>query len=260
MRTLGIILARAGSKGVPGKNIAPLAGRACIAWTMDAARESRALSHTVVSSDDARVLCLAEGQGVLALRRDPSLATDSARVDDAARDALLQTEQRLSTSFDAAVILYANVPVRPAGLIDRAAALLRASGCDSVQSYAPVGKHHPWWMVRIEESARIGPWEGDTLFHGVYRRQELPPAYIPDGGVMAVTRRSLMQGIPGAPYGPHAFLGLDRRAVLTAEGDVVDIDSPLDLRIAAAVLDERRELALQTLREPAQARPRGRAA
>ncbi len=115
-------------------------------------------------------------------------------------------------------------------------------------------------MVRIEESARIGPWEGDTLFHGVYRRQELPPAYIPDGGVMAVTRRSLMQGIPGAPYGPHAFLGLDRRAVLTAEGDVVDIDSPLDLRIAAAVLDERRELALQTLREPAQARPRGRAA
>ncbi|MBX3409712.1 MAG: acylneuraminate cytidylyltransferase family protein [Phycisphaeraceae bacterium] len=268
MKTLGIILARGGSKGVPGKNIAPVAGRPCLAWTIDAARESRALRRTVVSSDDARILCLAEGLGVEALRRDPSLATDNARVDDAARDALRQAEERHGERYDAAVILYANVPVRPAGLIDRAVALLRGAGCDSVQSFARVGKHHPWWMARLDGDARLVPWTGDTLFHGVFRRQELPPAHVPDGGVMAVTRRALVDGVPGVAQGPHAFLGVDRRAVVTSEGDVVDIDTPLDLRIASAVLEERRERAMSAARtpharpgpRPAATRTKGRAA
>jgi N-acylneuraminate cytidylyltransferase len=151
----------------------------------------------------------------------------------------VQTLERTGTRFDASspiVILYANVPVRPRDLIDRAVALLNSSGCDSVQSYQPVGKHHPWWTARLDGGGRVGPWEGDVLNHGVFRRQDLPPAFIPDGGIIALTKRALFCEIPGVAPGPHAFFGHDRRGVINPEGSVVDIDAPTDLLVADAIL------------------------
>ncbi len=239
MRTLAIILGRAGSKGVPGKNARPIGGRPCVAWTIDAAlaaKRAGAVSHVVVSTDGPDIAEVARGMGVGVIERPPMLASDSARVDDAARHALERAEA-IHGPFAAAVILYANVPVRPAGLIERAASLLRESGADSVQSYAPVGKHHPWWTAVVEaDGGRVRPWQGDVLNHGVFRRQDLPPAHVPDGGVIAVTRAALMRELPGVPDGPHAFFGKDRRGIVNAEGSVVDIDSEADLLAAEAAL------------------------
>lgn len=239
---LAIILARAGSKGVPGKNTADIAGRPCIAWTLDAARAARTVARTVVSTDDARALAVAAMAGIAVLQRPAALATDTATVDDAVRHAVTEVEKK-SPPFQlppgvappAIVVLYANVPVRPAGLIDAAVQLLLRTGCDSVQSYSPVGKHHPWWTARLDPSGKVSPWEGEVLNHGVYRRQDLPPAYIPDGGVLVVSRRALFREIKGVEPGPHAFFGRDRRGVVSP-GPVVDIDSPLDLALADTVL------------------------
>ena len=76
------------------------------------------------------------------------------------------------------------------------------------------------------------PWQGETLFHGVHRRQDLPPAHVPDGGVMVVRRDALF-----APCeSPHDFLGSKRAGVVTREGEVIDIDSEIDLLVADAVL------------------------
>lgn len=235
---VAIVLARAGSKGVPGKNRAPVAGRPCAAWTIDDARAARGVGRVALSTDDPELLSLARAMGIIPLTRPAELATDAARIDDAARDALLALERddrRLGDS-DPVVLLYANVPVRPEGLIDRALDLLRTSGCDSVQSYAPVGKHHPWWIARVGDDGVVRPWEGEVLNHGVYRRQDLPPAFIPDGGVIALTRRALMLEVPGATPGPHAFFGVDRRGVVNPEGAVIDIDHPADLARADLAL------------------------
>lgn len=229
-----MVLARAGSKGVPGKNVAPVAGRPCVAWTIKHALGAGV--PVVVSSDSGEVLEIARGMGALAHRRSDALATDTARVDDALREAVLWFEAEHGP-VAAAGMLYGNVPVRPAGLLGRAAALWRESGCDSVQSYAPVGKFHPWWQARIGGDGRVTPWEGERLFHGVYRRQELPPAYVPDGGVVVASRRALMLEIPGLDAGhPHAFLGVDHRAVVNEEGAVVDIDTAADLAVASEIL------------------------
>ena len=78
------------------------------------------------------------------------------------------------------------------------------------------------------------------LNHGVFRRQDLPPAYIPDGGAIAVTRGALMLEVPGVAAGPHAFFGLDRRGVVTGEGEVIDIDHEADVVRAELALRERR--------------------
>lgn len=233
---MAVILARGGSRGVPRKNAAPVAGRPCIAWTILAALEARTVSHTAVSTDDAELAGIARGLGAAVIDRPADLAGDTARVDDAARHALGALPA--GSPGSPVVILYGNVPVRPAGLIDRAVELLVRTGCDSVQSYAPVGKHHPWWTARLDEAGAVRPWEGEVLNHGVYRRQELPPAYIPDGGVLVVSRRALLGEVPGVRPGPHAFFGADRRGVITGEGEVIDIDSKLDLLVADAVLRE----------------------
>lgn len=237
---IAIILARAGSRGVPGKNVRPVAGRPCIAWTIDAAKAAPELTTVAVSSDDPRALSLAAEAGVIPLDRPAALASDTARVDDAAREALTQLERpphgRQIDPATPIVILYANCPVRPAGCISAAVRLLVESGADSVQTYQPVGKHHPWWTARLSESGQVSPWEGDVLNHGVFRRQDLPPAFIPDGAVLAMTARALRLGVPGAPPGPHQFFGVHRRGIANPEGSVVDIDSPLDVVVANALL------------------------
>lgn len=234
-----VILARAGSKGVPGKNTARVAGRPCAAWTIEHAQRTAGVARVVVSTDDAAVAGIARSMGAEVVARPAVLASDTASVDDAARHALAEIERANGANDVPIVILYANVPVRPDDLTSRAIHLLESSGADSVQSFARVGKHHPWWTARIGEDGALMPWEGERLFHGVYRRQMLPPAYVPDGGVLVVTRRALVREIAGVPDGPHAFLGSDRRAITTEEGDVVDIDAPLDLVVADAVLSSR---------------------
>ncbi len=237
-RAAVIILGRAGSKGVPGKNMAPVGGRPCAAWTIEHALRSASVGVAAVSSDSEMLLELAASMGAVPIRRPAELATDHATVDSAARHAAGELLASGRVAADAPiVILYANVPVRPRDLSDRAVGMLMATGCDSVQSYAPVGKHHPWWTARVDAATgAVGPWEGEVLNHGVFRRQDLPPAFIPDGGIIALTRQALMLEIPGAAPGPHAFFGADRRGVLNPEGAVIDIDAPTDLLVADAVL------------------------
>ncbi len=239
MSAVAIILARAGSKGVPGKNIAPVGGRPCIQWTLDHARQARSLTEIIVSTDCPHAATIARQNGATVIDRPESLAHDRATVDDAARHALTLVRDRTgaANSPEHIVILYANVPVRPTGLIDRAIGMLRSTGCDSVQSYQPVGKHHPWWTARVDgDSGTVSPWEGEVLNHNVFRRQDLPPAFIPDGAIIAVTARALMLEVPGVQPGPHAFFGKDRRGVINPHGSVIDIDTPIDLIVAGAML------------------------
>ncbi len=239
-RAIAIVIGRAGSKGLPGKNMKLVAGLPCVQWTIDAAMGAQHVEHVCVSSDDPALLALAQRCGARPIPRPADLASDRATVDDAARHALTAIAPLALDARTVVVLLYANVPVRPPGLIDRAVELLISSGADSVQSYAPVGKYHPWWTARVANDGTVTPWQGDVLNHGVFRRQDLPPAFIPDGAVIALSRFALLLEIPDVPAGPHAFFGLDRRGIINPEGSVVDIDSRADMLTAEALLRERR--------------------
>ncbi len=63
MDVVALVTARGGSKGVPGKNIAPVAGKPLIAWTIEAALSARCLSRTLVSTDDAGIAAVARACG-----------------------------------------------------------------------------------------------------------------------------------------------------------------------------------------------------
>jgi hypothetical protein len=80
-----------------------------------------------------------------------------------------------------------------------------------------------------------------VLNHGVYRRQDLPAAHVPDGAVLVVTMAALFLRRlgPSEVPGPHSFFGSKRAGIVHEEGSVVDIDQRTDALVADAMLRER---------------------
>jgi len=228
MRATAIIIGRAGSKGLPGKNALHLLDRPIITYSIDHARHAACVDHIIVSTDGAAIADAARDANVDVVHRPARLATDDATVAAVVRHVL---EVR-TISTPALIVLYANVPIRPDDLIDRAVERLSTSGADSVQSYTRMTKHHPYWMMRMDDHGSVTPFIDNTID----RRQDLPALWLPDGGVIAV-RRDVVER--AALDQPHDFLGRDRRGVETRAGEVVDIDEPIDLAMAEALLRHR---------------------
>ncbi|MCH2160476.1 MAG: acylneuraminate cytidylyltransferase family protein [Phycisphaerales bacterium] len=226
---VAVVIGRAGSKGLPGKNARMLAGQPMIAYSVRDALEAELVKRVYCSTDGDDIADAATGAGATVVMRPPELADDHATVDSAVRHAL----DAEGDTTEIVVILYGNVPVRPAGLVDRAIRKLQEDGADSVQSYSPVGKYHPFWMTRIDEQDRVGAWQENRI----HRRQDLPLVFIPDGGVIVVRRATLFRADTEQP---HAFLGEDRRGLRNPLGSVVDVDDEIDLRVAEAMLESRR--------------------
>lgn len=232
---LAVIIGRAGSRGLPGKNARIVAGRPMVAWSVAHAAACPEIGSVVVSTDGPEIAAAAREAGAAVLMRPARLAGDHTSVIETVRHAVAAIEDGAVPEIPAGprpagtpiVILYANVPVRPRGLAGRAVRMLLDTGADSVQSYADVGKHHPAWMVRLDADGRVAPLDPAAPD----RRQDLEPLRLPDGGVIAVRRELLDHG----PH-PHAFLGRDRRGIVTAPGDVVDVDDAADLAVADARL------------------------
>ncbi len=230
---LGVILARAGSKGLPDKCVRPLSGRPLIEYTFDHALEARSLSAVLLSTDSRVAMQLAAARGIDVIARPAELAGDTATVDAAARHAVESWERTSGRRADAVVLLYGNIPVRAAGVIDRVVQHLLNSGACSVRTVAPIGKHHPDWLHRLD---------GDRLVqfraNSIYRRQDLEPLYYHDGAVVAVTRAALFDAL-SHPHDAHAFFGHDRRGVVQRCDEAVDVDEPIDLLVAEAALAAR---------------------
>jgi len=230
---LAVIMARAGSVGLKNKHTLPLLGRPVISYTFDHAIASKLITGWVVSSDSPEILSLATDAGFHTIQRPPQLATAEASVQSVLLHALNSIERDCGYVADAVVTLYGNVPIRGEGAIDRGIALLQETRCDSVRSFCPVGKWHPAWMSRIDGDKVIPLHPGS-----IHRRQDLEPLYLHDGAVVACTRDSLMRAAK-TPDDPHAFFGTDRRAILTAAGETVEIDQMSDLYVAEGLLRHR---------------------
>jgi len=236
MNTLGIILARAGSVGLANKHLRLLMNRPVICHTFEHARAAKLLTRICVTTDCPVIRRLALAEGFDVVERPAALATGDASVQDVMLHALHTIESRHPQfRADALVTIYGNVAVRPTGVIDRAIQHLRDTACDSVRSFCPVGKWHPAWMSALDND-RVVPLHAGSI----HRRQDLTPTYLHDGAVVAVSRASMLRG-EVMPHDPHAFFGVDRRAIQTEMGDTIEIDHLRDLYWAEAVLRDKSE-------------------
>lgn len=182
--TLGLVVARGGSKGLPRKNVLPLAGVPLIAHTVRAALGARRLGRTVLSSDDPEIIAAGRAAGCDApFERPAKLAGDRSSTVDVAVHALDWLEAHAGYRADIVVMLPATAPLRRAVHIDAAVdCLLSDPGLDAVVAVTET-EYPPWWMVAID-GGRIR-WlfpEGAAADH----RQQLPDAYRPNGSIYAI--------------------------------------------------------------------------
>ncbi len=109
---LGITPARGGSKGIQGKNIKEISGKPLIAWTIEAAKESKMIDRYVVSTEDEEIAEISRKCGADVIERAPELATDEATTLSVLKHAIEKIP------CDSVVLLQATSPIRRGGLID----------------------------------------------------------------------------------------------------------------------------------------------
>jgi CMP-N,N'-diacetyllegionaminic acid synthase len=187
-RVLALIPARAGSKGLPGKNVRLLGGKPLLAWPIEAARESRFVDEVVISTDSAEFAEIAERHGArVPFLRPAELAADTAASIGFilhAIDALEAAGER----FDYLVLLEPTSPLTEAADIDAALERLdsAAGEADALVGVAPMVTQHPAYSVTIGEGGRISPYGGSD-FANLPRRQDLEPVYCLDGSLYLST-------------------------------------------------------------------------
>ena len=219
---LAVILARGGSKRLPGKNLLELGGKPLIGWSIDAALQSRYIDAVLVSSDDDALLNIAETYGADILRRPKSLADDTASSVDALIHAIVQYQ----SSYDYVVLLQPTSPLRQAHHIDAAIEQLHRHGADAVVSVCEM-EHSPLWSNTLPENESMEGFLDAALCHR--RAQDLPTYYRLNGAIyICKIERLLQEKRVIIPNNIVAFK-MSREAS-------VDIDDALDFEFAAYLL------------------------
>lgn len=202
-RVLAIVPARGGSKGLPGKNIRPLAGKPLIGWTLESAKNSKYLDEIFVSTDSQIIADVAESFGVKVPELRPEeLASDTAT---SASVVLYTIEyfRKQKINFDYILLLEPTSPMRKEDDIDNAIVL----ACEhpdkaGVVSLGEVHMEHPSIVKKISEDSIVEPYVEALK---VTRRQQLDKAYFPYGVVYLVRtdyfeKNQLFYGKDSLPY------------------------------------------------------------
>lgn len=189
---IAIIPARAGSKGLPGKNVRLLCGKPLIAWSIESALKSRYIDEVLVSTDGDEIARVAADFGAkVPFRRPPELATDTATTLSAVKHALNYYRDQLRRRFDLVVLLEPTSPLREDTDIDRMLERLVEfwDDFDSIVSLGEI-REHPSIMKRLTGDG-IEPYCSDLA--PTTRRQDNFPAYYPYGVAYIVKVASLLE-------------------------------------------------------------------
>ena|SRR5438105_4754347 len=219
MDVVGLIPARGGSRGIPRKNLVPLAGRPLLGWTVEAALESTSLTRAVVSTEDVEIAEVARSLGAEVLDRPPQLARDETPMRDVITHALGELG-----SCEVLVLLQPTSPLRRGEQVDEAVELLIESGADSVVSVVEVPhRYRPGSLMALdgERLVRLGDDRTAT-------RQKKARVYARNGPAILALRP--------ASLGDDLYDGDCRPYVMVAR-DSIDVDEPFDLELAQFALE-----------------------
>lgn len=210
---LAIITARGGSKGLPRKNVLPLAGRPLIGWSIAAALASDAVGRVVVSTDDPEIAAVARACGAeVPFLRPAELASDTASSLDVLRHALTEC-----LGPDHFVLLQPTSPLRVAADIDAAWQKMQATGAASCVSVCETSES-PWLMYLKSDDGQLSRLLAEPA-NGL-RRQDLPTAYRLNGAIYLARRDWFL--------GTGRLIDADTLAYVMPPERSVDIDTRAD--------------------------------
>ncbi len=240
LQPLFVIPARGGSKGIPRKNIKPLAGKPLIAYSIDAAREvcgRRGIpeSNIVVSTDDGEIAAVACGCGIdVPYRRPAELATDTAGSREVILDAMRFARQT-GIEFNCVVLLQPTSPLRTADDVEKCMELYAEVKPDMAVTVKEASAN-PYYNCFETDPATgaLRVSKGDGM---LTRRQDAPPAWEFNGAVYVINPASIEAMHMGAfPLRVPSVMPADRS---------VDLDTPLDWEIAETIMRHRNSTTLE---------------
>ena len=223
MSVVAVIPARGGSKGLPRKNVLPLAGKPLLAYTILDALAAKRIDRTLVSTDDAEIAEVARAWGAeVPFVRPAALATDDATTEVVLQHALAWLEREERASVDAIVLLEATSPFRAPGLVDEVVSRLDDAEVDT--AFTVVRDHGYFWSREGDRAVRLDA--------GYQPRQVRTPRWRETGSVYA-TRAAVVRR--GERIGP--------RVALVEQDEIdamIDVHSAFDLWLAERLLAEGR--------------------
>lgn len=221
MKVLGVIVARGGSKGIPGKNLKEINGKPLIQYSIEAAQNSKNLTDFIVSTDGEDILEFAKSIGANApFVRSNDLSDDVISPMYAVLHAKKFMESQ-GKEYDAIMMLQPTAPFRASEDIDGAISLLESTKSDSVISVVDVESYHPARMKFLEGDRLVDPPFCEAYEN--QRRQELTPMYIRNGAIY-LTRKHILES--------ESFKGKDCRAWVMPWYRSVNLDTIEDILYA----------------------------
>jgi N-acylneuraminate cytidylyltransferase/CMP-N,N'-diacetyllegionaminic acid synthase len=228
-RVAGIIPARGGSKGIPRKNIALLAGKPLIAWTIQAVQSSSGIDRVVVSTDDEEIADVARHYGAdVPFLRPSELAQDETSGMAPILHAVEWLQKNEGYAPEMIMCLQPTSPLRSPEDIDAAIEIAAERKADAVISVMPV-EHPPDWMRSVDSDGRLKHLAMGN--DSITRRQDAPPVYALNGAIYLARRTVLLEQETWYTDQTYAYIMPPERSL--------DIDTEWDLRVAGLILKDK---------------------
>lgn len=221
---LAVIPARGGSKRLPRKNLLDLAGKPLIAWTIEAAKNSKYIDLFTVSTDDQELSYVSKKHGAEVLTRPSELATDTASSVDVVLHALNAQNQ----PYDYLILLQPTSPLRTAQHIDEAIELLFDKNANAVISVCETD-HSPLWANTLPENGSMDNFIREEVKGK--RSQDLPNYYHLNGAIYIINTAHIKESKSFIP-------ARNSYAYTMSKKDSVDIDTDLDFELACLLINK----------------------
>jgi len=227
-KTLALIPARGGSKGLSRKNVKPLLGKPLIAWTIEVAKKSRYIDRVVVSTEDNEIAGIAKKHGAeVPFMRPFHLSTDEATTEDCVIHALNWLRDNEEYRSDFVLLLEVTSPLRAVEDIDSSISILLAgeNEIDAVFGLTEATEH-PFGMKIMDGKNIIRNFiNADKEYT---RRQDLPPVYRGNGAVYLCKTEVFLNKKTFTPERTFGYLMPKERSV--------DINDEIDFKIAEVLM------------------------
>lgn len=229
MRVLGIIPARGGSKGIPGKNIKKLGGKPLLGYTIDSALASNLLSRCILSTDSEEIARTGKDLGIeVPFTRPAEFAEDHTPSIEVVKHALAYFRNS-GENFDAVCLLQPTTPFRGTGFIDKAIVEFEAGKYDSLVSVREVPhEFNPHWVFE-EINGRLQIATGEKNI--ISRRQDLPKTFHRDGAIYITRSEFILK--------ENSLYGEKIGFIENSDQEYVNLDTEADWEKAEHILNKR---------------------
>ncbi len=227
MKILGIIPARGGSKGVPGKNIKLLGKKPLLQYTSDVALKSKFLTKTILSSDDDLIIEVANKLGLdVPFKRPSNLSEDKSPTLPVIKHTLNFFKEQNET-FDAVCLLQVTSPFRTVDSLDRALEKFINKNTDSLISVLEVPhEYNPHWTFQENKKGSLVISTGENEI--ISRRQDLPKTYHRDGSIYITKTKVILE--------KNSLYGGSISYIESSKDSYVNIDTLKDWKKAEIML------------------------